>query len=414
MPAEYEITLTTHTYGGATMGRLPDGRAVFVPFALPGERVRVRLVEEKRHYARARLLEVLEAASERIPPRCRHFGVCGGCHYQHLPYEAQLKVKEFILREQFQRIADLSEPPIRPIVPSPHPWNYRNHVQFHLDSQGRLCYVMAEENGKGQALLPLEECHLPEAPINAFWPLLQFEPMPDLERIALRLGESEALMLILESRSPQPPSLELESSASVVHLCDEDALVLAGEGYLFLRVCERSFRVSPGSFFQVNTAMAERLVEHVLSLVPQSLGEVWDLYCGVGLFSAFLAERAQTLKGIELSASACEDFVFNLDTFENVSLYEGAAEEILPWLDGSPQVVLLDPPRAGLAPQVLDALVKHKPSQIVYISCDPATLARDTARLMRKGYRLQQVTPFDMFPQTYHIESIALFEHESR
>lgn len=407
--SEYEITLNTHTYGGAALGRLPDGRAVFVPFALPGEKVRVSLIEEKRGYARARLLEVLEPSPQRIPPRCRHFGTCGGCHYQHLPYEVQLQVKETILREQLQRIGGLEDPPVKPIVPSPRPWNYRNHVQFHLDAQGRLAYVSAEGE-KTRELLPIDECHLPEAPLNAFWPLLQFDPMPDLERIALRLGEDEALMLVLESRSPNPPSLELETSASVVHLFEDHALVLAGEGYLFRRVHGRLFRISAGSFFQVNTAVAAALVEHVLSLLPERLGEVWDVYCGVGLFSAFLAERAQALKGIEVSAAACEDFAFNLDEFENVSLYEGLAEEIVPWLAGEPQVILLDPPRAGLALPVLDALVGHQAEHLIYVSCDPSTLARDTARLLRQGYALRQVTPFDMFPHTYHIESVAWFQ----
>jgi 23S rRNA (uracil1939-C5)-methyltransferase len=410
MSAIFEVTLTAHTYGGAAMGRLPDGRAVFVPFALPGERVRISLVEEKRGYARARLLEVIQPAAERISPRCRHFGICGGCHYQHLSYDAQLRVKEAILREQLQRIAGLPEPPVLPIVPSPRVWNYRNHVQFHLDPQGRLAYVTAEGEGKSRDLMPVEECYLPEPAINAIWPWLQFEFIPDLERIALRSGAEEALMLVLESRAPQPPSLELETSASVVHLYQEDALVLVGEGYLFQEVGGRLFRVSAGSFFQVNTAMAERLVEHILSLVPSRLDEVWDVYCGVGLFSAFLAERARSLKGIELSPSACEDFVFNLDAFDHVSLYEGAAEEVLPYLEGQPQVVVLDPPRAGLAPAVIDALTARQPAQMIYVSCDAATLARDVGRLMRKGYLLRQVTPFDMFPHTYHIESVALFE----
>ncbi len=410
MTATFEVTLTTHTYGGAAMGRLPDGRAVFVPFALPGERVRISLVEEKRGYARARLLEVIQPAPERISPRCRHFGVCGGCHYQHLPYETQLRVKEAILREQLQRIAGLPDPPVLPIVPSPNVWNYRNHIQFHLDAQGRLAYVTAEGEEGTRDLMPIEECHLPEPAINAVWPWLEFEFIPDLERIALRSGAGEALMLILESRTPQPPSIELETSASVVHLYREDALVLAGEGYLFQEVGGRLFRVSAASFFQVNTVVAGQLVEHLLSLLPSKLDEVWDVYCGVGLLSAFLAERARSLKGIEVSPSACEDFVFNLDAFDHVSLYEGAAEEVLPYLEGSPQLVVLDPPRAGLAPQVIDALATRQPAQILYVSCDAATLARDVKRLMTKGYVLRQVTPFDMFPQTYHIESVAVFE----
>ncbi len=140
---EYDITLTTLTYGGDAMGRLEDGRAVFVPFGLPGERVRVRLTEEKRSFARAGLVEVLEASPQRITPRCIHFGVCGGCHYQNLPYEEQLKAKTEILRDQLTRIGRIENPPVQDMVASPSPWNYRNHVQFHLTEEGKLGYMTA-------------------------------------------------------------------------------------------------------------------------------------------------------------------------------------------------------------------------------------------------------------------------------
>jgi 23S rRNA (uracil1939-C5)-methyltransferase len=177
-----------------------------------------------------------------------------------------------------------------------------------------------------------------------------------------------------------------------------------------MEVLGRAFRVSAGSFFQVNTRMAEAMVTHLLEVLPLSPEKtVLDLYCGAGLFSAFFAPRVAQVIGVEAAPSACEDFVVNLDEYENVSLYEGEAGMILPALDACPDIVVVDPPRAGLEKPALDALLKLAPPVLAYVSCDPATLARDAKRLLAGGYRLEQITPFDLFPQTYHIESISIF-----
>ncbi len=428
----YEITLTTLTYGGDAMGRLPDGRAVFVPFGLPGERVRVRLTEEKQNFARGELVEIIEPSPDRIAPRCKHFysplpsgerlgvrAACGGCHYQNLPYEKQLAAKTEILRDQLTRIGKIQNPPVQPMVASPSEWNYRNHVQFHLTEDGTLGFV----NATGNAVIPISECHLPEPSINSFWPELQFDPNLDISRVSLRAGADDDLMLLLESESPETPELEIEADISVVHLFEEHPVVIAGGDHHFIRVLGRDFKVSAPSFFQVNTAMAEKMVEHLLTNLPISpTTTLLDLYCGVGLFSAFFASRVKRVIGIESSESACEDFAVNLDEFENAELYEGAAEEILPALvmqiANSPapparagvRIAIVDPPRAGLDRHALDALIKLKPRLLAYVSCDPSTLARDAKHLIENGYALKQVTPFDLFPQTYHIESISLFE----
>jgi 23S rRNA (uracil1939-C5)-methyltransferase len=414
MDTLHELTLTTLTYGGEAMGRLADGRAVFVPFGLPGEKVRVRLTEEKRGFARGELVEVLEPSSQRITPRCAHFGICGGCHYQNLAYEDQLNAKTEILRDQLTRIGKLVNPPVQPMVPSPAPWNYRNHVQFHLTRDGKLGYVAAltpspsPQKGRGEKVFPISECHLPEAPINDLWPQLEFEPGAEIERVSVRAGDE--LMLVLESDSPEPPELEVEAGVSVVHLYEEHPVVMVGDGRLSMQVRGREFQVSAASFFQVNTRMAEKLVEHLLDKLPAEADTILDVYCGVGLFSAFLAPRCKRLIGIESSASACEDFAVNLDEFDHVELYEGSAEDVIPHLETEPALALVDPPRAGLERSVLDSILKMHPPMLAYISCDPSTLARDAARLIAGGYRLVEVTPFDLFPQTYHIESISLFQ----
>jgi len=406
----FDIKLEKLTYGGEAMGRLPDGRAVFVPFGLPGETVRLHLVQDKQSFARGELLEVLTASAERIDPKCKHFGRCGGCHYQNLPYEKQLQAKTEILRDQLQRIGKIENPPVKEMVASPLEWNYRNHVQFHLTAEGKIGFV----NSKGNSTLPIEECHLPETGINSFWPQLQFESNKDIERVSLRMGQDEELLVVLESESPETPELEVEADVSIVHLFDEHPIVIVGQDYLTIQILEKVFHVSAVSFFQVNTKMAEKMIEHLLAKIPVSLSTtLLDVYCGVGLFSKFFASKCKLVIGIESSESACADFEINLDEFDNVELYEGTAEEILPGLIGrldSSTCVIVDPPRAGIEKQTLDALINIKPQVLAYVSCDPSTLARDAARLIHGGYRLVEVTPFDLFPQTYHIESISIFE----
>ena len=406
-PATIDLQLEKPIYGGDVMGRLGDGRAVFVPFGLPGERVRVRLTEEKRNFARGEILEVLDASPQRIIPRCKHFGFCGGCHYQHLPYQEQLDAKTEILRDQLRRIGKIENPPVQAMVASPNAWNYRNHVQFHLTKEGKIGYVRAHV----PAVFAIEECHLPEGYLNGIWPQLEFEPGTNIERVSLRAGKEYDSMLVLESNSPEAPELEIEAGISVTHIFEDNTVVVAGNDHILISVLGRDFRVSAASFFQVNTAMAEKMVNHLIAKLPVTQSSVvLDVYCGAGLFSAFLAPKCERLIGIESSASACEDFEFNLDEFDNVELYEVLAEDVIPHLRVKPDVILVDPPRAGLEKRVVDGILEMNPQYIAYVSCDPSTLARDAARLMGGGYRLQDVTPFDLFPQTFHIECISVFE----
>lgn len=392
------------------MGRLPDGRAVFVPFGLPGECVRVWLREQKRGFARGELVEILEPSPGRIPAKCAHFGICGGCHHQNLNFEDQVSAKTEILRDQLTRIGKIENPPVQTMVTSPSAWNYRNHVQFHLTEDGKIGFM----DTTGSRIIPISECHLPEASIQALWPELQFDPNTGLKRVSLRAGVNDELMLILESDSPELPELEIEAEISAVHLFEGHPIVLAGQDHIFMLIREREFRVSAASFFQVNTCMAQKMVEHLLAVMSISKSDtLLDLYCGVGLFSALFASSAGCVIGIESSASACDDFVFNLAEFDNVELFEGTAEDILPALTTQikgPVCALADPPRAGLDRRVINALLNLHPHLIAYVSCDPSTFARDAKVLINAGYRLKQVTPFDLFPQTYHIESVSLFE----
>lgn len=429
MPAVlHDLTLTSLAYGGDALGRIPGDapgtpeRVVFVPFGIPGERVRIRIVAEHRGIVRAELVEVLEPSPERIRPRCKHFGVCGGCHYQHMPYPAQLRAKAEILRDQLRRIGHIEDPPVQAAVPSPEPWHYRNQVQLHLTPDGRLGYVKAaslrrssssldpeDSSAPASSILPITECHLPEPAANDLWPQLEFEPSTDVDRVVVRQGRENDLMLVLESHVPELPELNTEAGISVVHAFAGHSVVLAGSDELTIRVLHRDFRFSALAFFQVNTSVAAEMVKHILNNLPHQQGTIIDAYCGVGLFSAFLAPLCERLISIESSPAACEDFAFNLDDFDNVDLYQDAAENVLPVLDATPDLVIVDPPRAGLEPAALDGILRLQPPGIIYVSCNPSTLARDARRLANGGYSLRSSTPFDLFPQTYHIESISWF-----
>lgn len=408
MTNTFDIRIDNLAYGGDALGRLSDGRVVFVPFAIPGELVRLRLVEDKPRHARAELVEVLEPSMDRVIPRCQHFSTCGGCHYQQMNYPTQPKAKAAILREQLERIGGLRDIPAIEVEAAPEPWYYRNHIQFHLTREGKLGFQHVHSNQP----FAIRECHLPEVAINQVWPQIEIEPVHDLERISLRLGADEDMMLILESSDPQPLDFSIEDLAiSAVQVGPSGSLVLAGSDHVVMEVLGRRFKVSATSFFQVNTHQACAMVKHLIEhLSLQENMTVLDVFSGVGLFSAFMAPKVKRLVGIEISPDACEDFTNNLDEFENVELYEASAEDVLTSINFEPDLIVMDPPRAGLGRKTVEGILAQGAAHLAYISCDPATLARDGKQLAGGGYSLVRVALFDMFPQTYHIESISMWE----
>lgn len=414
LPAVVELTITTLSHAGEGIGR-DAGRAIFVPFALPGETVRVEIIAEKKNFARARLLAVLTPSPDRVAPPCpHHFSIstphsalaCGGCQLQHLAYPAQLKFKHQTVVEQFTRVGGFTDPPVRAMLPAPAPFGYRNHVQFSLTPEGRLGFQAAGSN----RVVAVHECHLLSPAVAALWKQVTIESAPELDRLTLRATDDEALV-VFESES-DAPDLELDTPVSAALLRpDGSSYTLAGRNYLIETVRGREFKLSAGSFFQVNLALAERLVALVLDALALRGGEtVLEVYCGVGLFTAFIAPLAGRVIGLEAYAPAVSDAAENLDEFDNVEIYEAPAEDVLPALKVKADVVVLDPPRAGCAPAVIEALAASGAARIVYVSCDPATLARDAKRLCAQGYALTWVQPLDMFPQTYHVECVALFQ----
>jgi len=408
MPDTILVNVDALAYGGDGIGRLPDGRVVFIPFTIPGELVRATIVEEKARHARGDLLEVLEGSPHRVQARCKHYGLCGGCHYQHMSYDRQLDAKVQILKEQLVRLGGFKAIPEIEIVPAPEPWNYRNHIQFHLTHDGRLGYQKA---GSNQAFA-IQECHLPEAGINHLWPQIEIEPLAGLEQVSLRQGADDELMIVLESNIAEALEFSIEDLAvSVVQVDPSGSLVLAGSDHIFMKVLGRQFRVSASSFFQVSTLQAQAMVKLLLNQISMNESQtILDVYSGVGLYSAFLAPRVRRLVGIEISPQACEDFTDNLDEFDHVELYEAGAEEVLGAVAFTPHVIVMDPPRTGLGVKVVEGVLAQEAKTLAYISCDPATLARDAKQLAMGGYCLNKLTLIDMFPQTYHIESLSVWE----
>jgi 23S rRNA (uracil1939-C5)-methyltransferase len=405
-----EIKIDRLAYRGDAIGKLPDGRVVFIPYAIPGELVRVKLVEDKPRYVRAELMEVVEASDERVLPRCQHFGVCGGCHYQHMNYPAQLKAKAGILHEQLERIGNIKEIPSVVVKASPEAWYYRNHIQFHLTDQGKLGFKKAFTN----LPFPIGECHLPEAEINQLWPQIEIKSFRGIDRVGLRLGVDQDVMLILEGSGPPTIDLNLDRpTLSVVHVSASGNKTLAGRGYILMEVSGKRFRVSPTSFFQINTGQASAIIKQCINDVHLTQNmTVLDVYSGVGLFSAFIAPMVKRLVGIELSPEACADFSYNLNEFDNVELYEAKANQVLGSIQFTPDLIFMDPPRAGLGMETVHAVLAQGAERLVYISCDPATLGRDGKQLALGGYSLSKIYMFDMFPQTYHIESLSVWEKQ--
>jgi 23S rRNA (uracil1939-C5)-methyltransferase len=456
----FELQLTSMAHGGAALGR-HEGRVIFVPYALPGETVRAEITDDRGRYAFGRAVEVLEASPDRVAPPCPYFGPtgCGGCQWQHSDYPAQLRFKAEIVADQLIRIGGITDPLVRPTLPDRSGWAYRNHVQFHPAPDGALGFQAtsagrppgqgpgAKDQGErapaegqdahpepapGEAegpsrgarpeqsrgVIPIEECLVLHPLLSDLYATLDLElglDLPNLLRLSLRAGtETGDRMLIFETADDLPPGLEIDLPVSCVLLLSDGIHAnLIGHNHIREVVADRTYRISAPSFFQVNTPQAAQLVRLMTEYLDLQGGEtVLDAYCGVGLFTARLAERAGMVVGVELAPAAIADLLENTASLENVEVIEGPVEAVLPDLDVPLDAAVVDPPRAGVERFALDALVARRPTRLVYVSCDPATLARDAKRLTRAGYRLVEAQPVDMFPQTYHIESVALFVAE--
>ena len=412
MGETFEMTLFAMAHGGDAIGR-HEGRAIFVPYTMPGERVRVEIVEDHKRYAHARLVEVLEPAPARGEPPCPYFGPnkCGGCQLQHIAYPTQVQIKGRVVVDQLERIGRFDDPPVLEPIPDDTGWDYRTRALFRTTEEGHPGFLSAGSND----VYPVGDCLIVHPLLSQLYRSLRMKH-PNVEKMELRVGTATGdLMVVLQTYDEEPPSLKVDFPLSIVQVRhDTTPTPLVGLDYINDVVHGREFRISATSFFQVNSVQAGRLVDLVLdALAPQGDEVVLDAYCGVGLFTAFLAEQASLVVGIELNPDAIDDAVYNLADAENVTLLEGQVEYALPEIEEELDAVVLDPPRAGVEKEVLDGLAARAPERIVYVSCDLATFARDARRLVKKGYTLAWVQPVDLFPQTYHVETVALLTRAS-
>lgn len=410
-----ELTFDKMAHGGEALGRLAgDGRVVFAGYAMPEDTARVRLTDVRKRWARGEVTEILTRAPDRIDPPCPHFGpdACGGCQWQYATYEAQLRFKTNIVRDQLQRIGKFDDPPVRDCIGMEDPWYYRNHVQLHLTEDGELGFVRADDAG----IEPIRTCLIMNEVVYELFQ--EVEPaFEDITRIGLRgsvrTGER---MVVVETEADTAPEVEVDSPVSVVMvLADGSTSTLVGSPYYHEEVAGRRWRISANSFFQTNTEMAEHLVEVVREFAQPLLGieTVVDAYAGVGMLGISLADEVARVILVEENEEAVRDAEVNGEGVGNTSAYVERAEVALPeWEVEPPDLVVLDPPRAGCEEKVLKALRRLEVPKVIYVSCDPATLARDLHQLHQDGYQLQAVQPLDMFPQTYHIEAAAMLTLE--
>lgn len=404
-----DVTIEKPIFGGEFLGRLSGNKPVFVPFVLPGERATINIVQEKKNYARASLISIQDTHTNRINPPCKYFSICGGCQYQYIEYSEQINIKKQVLIEQLSRLPGFQEEIIKNFYPSDLPFNYRNNIQLSVDPSGKFGF---QAFGSHQ-IIPVSECLLADEEILQIWQMLDIERIPGLKKVQIRKGIDNEILVIFESENfVELPTLELDVPISVIHLSTAGKIVMAGEDHLIHQVKDQYFHVSAESFFQVNNTQTVRMVETVQHYLQNGGESLLELYCGVGLFTRFLAESFKEIHSIEEAPSSCDDFVINLDEYDHINLYMGSVIEILPHLDLNPDAILVDPPRAGLDADTVETLISFNAKTIVYVSCDISTLARDLKKLSDGGYQFIEMTAIDMFPQTYHIECVVLLEKD--
>jgi 23S rRNA (uracil1939-C5)-methyltransferase len=391
-----ELQIEKWVYGGAGLGRL-EGRVVLTPFVLPGERVRIEVEREKSSMVEARAVEWLERSPERVEPACRYFERCGGCHYQHAPYEYQAAQKVEIVREVLRRVGKV-EAPAEIGLRTGEPLGYRNRSQFHLRG-ARIGYLAAGSHD----LVPVDECPISAPAINEALAVLK-KSIKDrrwprfVEQIELFTNGEETMVNVLETEGGRRAARGFFDWLG-------ERIPGAELGEINYRVGEGKFRVSYDSFFQVNRFLVEGLVEEVLG---EMAGETaLDLYAGVGLFSLPLAKRFGKVTAVESSPSAVHDLQYNAaEHGVEVDAQRMQAEQHLAGLTAAPEVIVADPPRSGLGKNVTKHLARLKAPKLVLVSCDPATLARDLGALTAAGYGLTRMTVVDLFPQTFHVEVV--------
>src|SRR5213082_685379 len=443
---ELELHVDSLAFGGNGVARL-NGFVVFVRRGLPGDTVRARVTKVKRSHAEALAVEVVEPSAKRVDAPCAHYPACGGCRFQDLAYDAQLEAKQEQVRDALRRIGGIAEPPLEPILPAESRFFYRNKLEYSFTATPDGPALGFHRAGRWDEVLEIEKCWLTDELGNAIrsavrdWareealePYSQADGSGYLRHLVVRQGRNtgQALVQLVTApgerfetgylvdvlrRFPEVRSIHWSINDTPAEVTNLPTRLLWGEGWVEEELCGLRLRVRPNAFLQTNSAMAERLY----GLAREAAGltgdeTVWDLYCGIGAIGLSLAADALTVWGIEVSEEsvACALENAELNGVTNAAFFAGNVGQVVEELverSGPPDVVVIDPPRAGLAGKALRHLGRLGAPRLVYVSCNPTTLAGDTKALRGEyGYELVNVTPVDMFPHTPHVESVALLE----
>lgn len=379
---------------GDTMARL-DSETVNVFGGIPGERVVARIVRYRRRRKRlvsGMVAEVIEPSAHRISPPCPYFGPCSGCQWQHIDYGHQLRLKREAVSAALAKYDELRDLPVSDTIPSPEVFGYRNHARFTARREGSLGFV----NRITRRFVDVDSCMIMDPGINDTLGELQGKSQ-ETSQLSIRYGTRTSDVLV-------QPKLD-----------NPDISIETGQTHYRERVLGREFRIASPSFFQVNTAQAEKLALLVRDRLGLTGAETLvDAYAGVGTFAVLLARYAKRVIAIEESEAAVKDAESNSLGIPNVEFREGKTEDELAKLSERPDALIVDPPRAGCQPPALESIARLAPDRTVYVSCEPETLARDLHALVQGGLTVESVEPVDMFPQTYHVECVATLTSGNR
>jgi 23S rRNA (uracil1939-C5)-methyltransferase len=428
-----EVEIDSLAFGGRGVAR-SDGFVVFVSGALPGDRVRAEITKGKKRFAEARTVELLSPGADRVPDRCVHGGEpCPGAPWQGLPYESQLAHKQDQVAEALRRIGDLEGFELEQIVAAPEQWRYRNKLEYSFGpGVGTDLALGFHARGRWDLIVDVDDCKLASETGNAArngvreWARQEGVSAYDrrahegiLRNLVVRegrcTGQIQTRLVTSAAPLPEPPT-DLHTTIEGDSGGTDGPTGVIGEELLREELCGLKLAMSHGAFFQTNTEMAERLYAVVAEFAGLSGREkVFDLYCGIGTIGLTLAAQAGEVWGLEIVPEAITDAERNArrNKIENAHfLAANARTGVRPLLvqAGKPDVVVIDPPRAGLSQKIVRRLIECEAKKIVYVSCNPTTLAPNAAQLGEAGYTLSRVRPVDMFPQTPHIECVALFE----
>ncbi|MEK7252995.1 MAG: class I SAM-dependent RNA methyltransferase [Actinomycetota bacterium] len=396
-----ELHPTDVAHGGEAVARV-DGKAHFVDGAMPGERVLGEVVKETASWARVELREIVAPSAQRVDPPCRHFGTCGGCQWQFADYPAQLKWKQSILAGQLSHLGRIAEPPVRPTVAVGSEYGYRNRVDLEV-SDGRPAF----HRRRSHDLEPIAECLLLHPVLADLFDRLG--DLGEMRRLTLRCATTTGKALAVITGTV--PAGVASWGCVVSHRSRGELRPVVGSGTIVETVSELPLRITGDAFFQNNTPGAEVLVGLVReALSPHENDTVLDAYAGGGMFGLTVGRDAGGVIAVESDPLAVQDLLFNAAAAGSDHLVvEATVEEAIPEINDPWDIAVVDPPRDGLGVKAVAAITSAKPRAIAYVSCDPASLARDCRYLADVGYRLDWATPVDMFPQTFHIETVAAF-----